>query len=247
MGRRQRNAEQGLTELRKHTNTLISIPNDRLLSIAPRTLSLETAFRLADDVLRQAVQSITELVTEPGLINVDFAHIRRLMKLGGGALMTIGQARGSNRALDAVHQALHHPLLDEISVDNAAGIIANFTAGTDLTLMEVSSALNFLQSRANPNAEIVMGTTVDERMEDRVQVILVITGIGGTPLEETLPGADAAMQQVRETAAEPRPGPEAVRRIPEVASSPQAAPVNIARDNLDLPAFMRRQPRYANV
>jgi cell division protein FtsZ len=166
------------------------------------------------------------------------------MKLGGGALMTIGQARGDDKALRAVHQALHHPLLDEVSIDNAAGIIANFTAGASLSLAEVSNALTFLQSRANPDAEIVMGTTVDERMEDRVQVILVITGIGGTPLEETLPGADAAMRKPRETAAEPRPDPEAVRRIPDVAVIPQAVPAQIASDNLDLPAFMRRQPRY---
>ena len=243
MGRRGRNAEAGLRELRKHTNTLIAIPNDRLLEIAPQTLALETAFRLADDVLRQAVQSITELVTEPGLINVDFAHIRRLMKLGGGALMTIGQASGADKALQAVHQALHHPLLDEVSIDNAAGIIANFTAGADLSLAEVSSALNFLQSRANPQAEIVMGTTLDERMADRVQVILVITGIGGTPLEETLPGADAALRQSSAPAA-PRQAPGEIRRIPEVAAAPQVHPAQIAGDNLDLPAFMRRQPRY---
>ena len=97
MGRRQKNASDGLEALRKHSDTLISIPNDRLLQIAPKNLPLDTAFRLADDVLRQAVQSITELITEPGLINVDFAHIRRLMKLGGGALMTIGQAEGPKR------------------------------------------------------------------------------------------------------------------------------------------------------
>ena len=114
MGRRQQNATDGLEELRKHTNTLISIPNDRLLDIAPKDLPLDTAFRLADDVLRQAVQSITELITESGLINVDFSHVRRLMKLGGGALMTIGQAQGTDKALEAVKQALHHPLLDNI-------------------------------------------------------------------------------------------------------------------------------------
>lgn len=239
MGRRQKNAAQGLDELRKHTNTLISIPNDRLLQIAPKDLPLDTAFRLADDVLRQAVQSITELITEPGLINVDFAHIRRLMKLGGGALMTIGQAHGPDKAIKAVQQALNHPLLENISIDHAAGVIANFTAGADLTLMDVSSALNYLQTRANPEAEIVMGTTVDNRMEDRVQVILVVTGLGASPLEEVLSGADEAIQTPLKLPASPHTDNE-ILRIPQVA-----APQVSAGTNLDLPAFMRRQPRYA--
>jgi cell division protein FtsZ len=236
MGRRQKNAIEGLEELRKHTNTLISIPNDRLLDIAPKNLPLDTAFRLADDVLRQAVQSITELITESGLINVDFSHIRRLMKLGGGALMTIGQAKGTDKALEAVKQALHHPLLDNISIHHAAGVIANFTAGSDLTLMEVSDALSFLQERSNPQAEIVMGTTVDDRMEDRVQVILVVTGLGASPLEEVLPGAEDKIniQQPQELPTISDPEQE-IRRIPQVATA----------SNLDIPAFMRRQPRYA--
>jgi cell division protein FtsZ len=236
MGRRQKNASHGLDDLRKHTNTLISIPNDRLLDIAPKNLPLETAFRLADDVLRQAVQSITELITEPGLINVDFAHIRRLMKLGGGALMTIGQARGADKALEAVKQALHHPLLDDISINHAAGIIANFTAGSDLSLMEVGDALTFLQERSNPQAEIVMGTTVDDRMDDRVQVILVVTGLGASPLEEVIPGVEQKINPMKQEIIPDISHQETeVRRIPQVA----------AAANLDIPAFMRRQPRFA--
>jgi len=244
MGRRQKNASQGLEELRKHTNTLISIPNDRLLQIAPRDLPLDTAFRLADDVLRQAVQGITELITEPGLINVDFAHIRRLMKLGGGALMTIGQAQGPDKAIKAVQQALNHPLLENVSIHHAAGVIANFTAGTDLTLMDVSSALSYLHDRANPDAEIVMGTTVDNRMEDRVQVILVVTGLGASPLEEVLPGAEKAIQTPTKLPASPHAENE-ILRIPQVAATQVAAPHISTATNLDLPAFMRRQPRYA--
>ncbi len=244
MGRRQKNAAQGLEELRKHTNTLISIPNDRLLDIAPKDLPLDTAFRLADDVLRQAVQSITELITEPGLINVDFSHIRRLMQLGGGALMTIGQAHGPEKAVKAVQQALNHPLLDNISIHHAAGIIANFTAGSDLTLMDVSSALNYLQARANPEAEIVMGTTVDNRMEDRVQVILVVTGLGASPLEDVLPGADQALTLPYKQTTSPHLENQVVR-IPQVATQEVSSPQVSGSANLDLPAFMRRQPRYA--
>ncbi len=235
MGRRQKNANDGLEELRKHTDTLISIPNDRLLHIAPKDLPLDTAFRLADDVLRQAVQSITELITESGLINVDFAHVRRLMKLGGGALMAMGQAQGEDKALEAVKQALHHPLLDNISIHHAAGIIANFTAGSDLTLIEVSTALSYLQERTSSQAEIIMGTTVDERMDDRVQVILVVTGLGASRLDDVFPGVEERISQPQKLPTIQNIEPEIVR-IPQVAA---------ATTNLDIPAFMRRQPRYA--
>ncbi|MBE9524569.1 MAG: cell division protein FtsZ, partial [Chloroflexi bacterium] len=167
MGRRQQNANEGLASLQKHANTLITIPNDRLLYVAPQDLPIDTAFRLADDVLRQAVQSITELVTEPGLINVDFAHIRRMMKLGGGALMAIGHGSGEEKALKALQQALDHPLLETVSLNNAAGVIANFTASDEMSLLEVSNALIFLQNQANANTEIVMGTTENRHMGDR--------------------------------------------------------------------------------
>jgi cell division protein FtsZ len=185
MGRRQKNAYEGMGRLRQFTHTLVAIPNDRLLYIAPRNLQLETAFRLADDVLRQAVQGITELITEPGLINVDFAHVRRLIQLGGGALMSIGQAQGENKAQRALEQALNHPLLDSVSLDNAAGLIANFTGGQDLSLFEVQGALTELQARTGSQAEIIFGAINDDRMEGRAQVILMITGLGSPTLEDT--------------------------------------------------------------
>ncbi|MEK6221999.1 MAG: cell division FtsZ family protein, partial [Chloroflexota bacterium] len=116
MGKRQKNAQEGLAALQPHTDTLISIPNDRILQVAPRDLPIEVAFRLADDVLRQAVQGIAELVTEPGVINVDFSHIRSTMQNGGGALMAIGHGQGENKALSAINQALNHPLLENISL-----------------------------------------------------------------------------------------------------------------------------------
>jgi cell division protein FtsZ len=230
MGRRQKNADEGLKLLRPHTNTLIAIPNDRLLEIAPRNLPMDVAFRLADDVLRQSVQGITELITQPGLINVDFAHIRRLMKLGGGALMSIGYGQGENKAQAAINQSLHHPLLDSVSLENAVGIIVNFTGGEDLTLLEVSEALLRLQSQANPETEIVMGVIQDERMQGRTQVILVATGLGGHPLEEVIPPPES------------KPEP-----IPEVESGglpveAMAVPmVSNATNNLDVPAFLRRR------
>jgi cell division protein FtsZ len=192
MGRRQKNASEGIARLRQYTHTLITIPNDRLLSVAPRNLPMQLAFRLADDVLRQSVQAISELITETGMINVDFAHIRRLMMFGGGALMSIGQGEGENKACRALEQALQHPLLDSIPLEKANGIIINFTGGKDLSLFEVQDALTNLQMRTGFETETVPGVTTDERMESRVQVILIVTGIGATGLEETLSGVQSS-------------------------------------------------------
>ena len=249
MGRRQHNANQGLASLAKHTDTLISIPNDRLLMVAPRDLPLEVAFRLADDVLRQAVQGITELITEPGMINVDFSHVRRLMKIGGGAFMSIGHGKGLTKARNAVEQALDHPLLEEISIDQAAGIIANFTGGDDLTLYEVSEVLNELHARVGDQAEIVFGVSHDERMQGRAQVILVITGLGAPTLEEVMPGISlkieqaAGLKQARNS--QPRKDP-VLAGHPEEVEQFQAVPAGVphsAPDNLDIPAFLRRRNR----
>jgi cell division protein FtsZ len=244
-GRRQKNAREGLVLLRPNTDTLITIPNERLLYIAPRNLSLEVAFRLADDVLRQAVQGITELITEPGLINVDFAHIRHVMKLGGGALMSIGNEQGEDKALKAVEQALHHPLLECTSLQNAAGILVNFTSGEDLTLFEIEAALSYLKDQAGPEAEIVMGVTHDERLEDRVQVILIITGLGAPTLEETLSGFKLATQAQSQTTTRSAFTSLQPLSTPPDDQIPQSIevtqPIATISNNLDLPAFLRRR------
>jgi len=227
MGRRQKNAAAGLSLLRDHTHTLVAIPNDRLLYVAPRNLPMETAFRLADDVLRQSVQGITELVTEPGLVNVDFAHIRRLILLGGGALMAIGQGQGEHKAEQALDQALHHPLMDTVSLANARGVIVNFTGGNDLSLYEIQSALANLQAQTGPQTEIVFGVISDERMRDRLQVILMITGLGSPTLEETM-----GLRPERERPAE---------RLPEPAL-PLSGAKRSYRER-DLPPFFRNRIR----
>jgi cell division protein FtsZ len=243
MGRRQRNATEGLAKLQTKTDTLISIPNDRLLYVAHRDLPLELAFRLADDVLRQAVQGISELITEPGMINVDFAHIRRLMKLGGGALMSIGYGKGEDKANQAIEEALHHPLLESIALEQAAGIIANFTGGPDLTLFEVEAALTHLQEQATSQTEIVLGVINDDRLEDRVQVTLIITGLGAPTLEETLSKVS------RPAPVEPAKEQPAINRVvqeqpaAEAQTTPLTATANTS--DLDLPAFLRRRIRYA--
>jgi cell division protein FtsZ len=248
MGRRQKNASEGLALLRQQTNTLIAIPNDKLLYVAPRNLPLEMAFRMADDVLRQAVQGISELITEPGLINVDFSHIRRLIRMGGGAMMSMGQGEGDNKTQQALDRALHHPLLDTISLDNAAGIIANFTGGDDLTLYEVQEALSYLQNQTSAQAEIVMGVINDDRMQGRVQVTLVITGLGAPTLEQAM--SDVSRPAQPPSAPPPQPPitpphhPLVVGREVEPAELQHAAATAVI-NNLDLPAFLRRRVRYA--
>lgn len=255
MGRRQINAREGLAKLQPNTDTLITVPNDRLLQIAPRTLTLDLAFQLADDVLRQGIQGITELITQPGLINVDFAHIRQVMQMGGGALMSIGIGEGENKAFNAVEQALHHPLLESISVENANAIIANFTGGESLSFLEVMEALNHLQELTHNQADIIPGVITDPNMEDRAQVILVITGLGATPIETALP--------VRKAQSQPQPEPVAAVRTVTGASRLSAAtavataPASLGQvaartavetsgaipADIDLPAFMRRRAR----
>lgn len=242
VGRRQKNANEGLRSLREHTHTLISIPNDRLLHVAPKNLSIEVAFRLADDVLRQSVQGITELVTEPGFINVDFAHIRRLILLGGGALMSIGHGHGAKKASKALQQALQHPLLESVSLDNAAGVIANFTGGEDLTLLEVQEALDGLQSQTGSQTEIVLGVINNESMVNRTQVILLITGLGGSTLEE-------AFSNVQKASPVSNPKPVVDENIPvkKEAELPfleqRSFQSNYSKNstNYDIPAFLRRR------
>jgi len=250
MGRRQRNAREGMEQLRKYTNTLIAIPNDRLLFVAPRNLPLDTAFRLADDVLRQAVQGITELITEPGMINVDFAHVRRLIQLGGGAMMSMGQGEGEHKTRNALDQALHHPLLETVSLENAAGIIANFTGGNDLTLFEVQDALNYLQEQTARQTEIVLGVITDERLEDRVQITLIVTGLGAPTLEETL--SRVVTPTVVEVLTAPTLDKLETRPQPMAEPTERGEPIPqaismISTTNLDLPAFLRRRARLAGL
>ena len=218
---------------------MITIPNDRLLYVAPRDLPIEVAFQLADDVLRQSVQGISEIITEPGMINVDFAQMRRLIQSGGGALMAIGHGQGDGKAQQAMEQALHHPLLESVSLDNAAGIIVNFTGGEDLTLFEVQEVLDNLQAKTNQHTEIVMGVINNDEMKDRVQVILVITGLGAPTLEE-------AVSQYAVAEPEIRPEP-IMEEIPEKTDTPTSSETwhskifKTTSTNLDIPAFLRRR------
>ncbi len=243
MGRRQKNAQEGLARLQPHTNTLIAIPNDRLLYVAPQNLPLDVAFRMADDVLRQAVQGIAELVTQPGLINVDFAHVRNMMLKGGGAFMAIGHGKGEEKVFHAIQQALNHPLLENVSLEDASGVIANFTGGDDLSLYEVGEAIGHIRGMTGENVDLVMGVSHDERMHDRAQVILVVTGLGAKTLADVLPGAE----KVKAGAG---PAPKAAQDLidteparVEIGESEPSMPLDILND-LDVPAFMRKKARF---
>lgn len=242
MGRRQKNSAEGLAQLQAQTNTLIAIPNDRLLYVAPKNLPIETAFRLADDVLRQAVQGITELITEPGLINVDFSHIRRLMMMGGGSFMAIGHGYGENKSQQAIEQALNHPLLETVSLDHASGIIANFTGGPDLTLYEVETALTYLQNQTGSQSEIVMGVINDDQMMGRVQVILVVTGIVSPSLETTI--SRPAIKEAATVKVENAPVPKLAEALPVGAYNLERLQEFPEPTNLDLPAFLRKRVKF---
>jgi cell division protein FtsZ len=247
MGRRQKNAVVGLQKLRQFTHTLITVPNDRLLEVAPEDLSLEMAFQLADDVLRQGVQGITELLTETGLINVDFAHIRHVMELGGGALMSIGTGEGEGKAMHALTQALHHPLLEDVDLTSATGIIANFSGGNDLTFAEVAEALSYLHDQAGGNAEIIPGVINDANLSDRAQAILIVTGLGALPIEKAIPGAErflAELPPLEKPVQEPVHRKERTPARQSNQAYSYAARSSVANTtNLDVPAFLRKRIR----
>lgn len=251
MGRRQKNAVIGLQKLRQHTDTLITVSNDRLLEVAPPDLPLEMAFKLADDVLRQGVSGISELLTETGLINVDFAHIRHVMSLGGGALMAIGTGEGEGKAMKAVQKALNHPMLDEVRLDEAAGIIANFSGGDDLTFAEVAETLNFLHQEAGNQAEIIPGVISNPNLNNRTEVILVITGLGPLPIEQAIPGAEKFLAEISAQEAERQPREQSSasvenRQFDPRQTNPAAytfsqSPAVMSSANLDVPAFLRKR------
>jgi cell division protein FtsZ len=176
--RRAEQAEQGIRELRDKVDTLIVIPNERLLTMVERRTSILDAFREADNVLRQGVQGITDLITVPGLINLDFADVRTIMRDAGSALMGIGSASGENRAGEAAKNAISSPLLEE-SVEGATGILLNITGGRDLGLFEVNEAAEIVTSAADKNSNIIFGSVIDDALDDEVRVTVIATGFDG--------------------------------------------------------------------
>jgi cell division protein FtsZ len=193
---RSERAEVGINQLREYVDTLIVIENDRLLQVVERKTSVVEAFRLADDVLRQGVQGITDLITVPGLVNLDFADVRTIMREAGSALMGIGSASGENRAAEAARIAVSSPLL-ESSIEGATGILLNVTAGPDVGLFEVNEAAEVVTAAADQNAMIIFGAVIDDSMGDEVRVTVIATGFGQRQRrqrrpERARPGAGAA-------------------------------------------------------
>ena len=189
---RSAQADVGIEALRAEVDTLIVIPNDRLLAISDRTITLTDAFKSADQVLLSGVQGITEIITQPGLINLDFADVKAVMSGAGSALMGIGSARGENRALRAAELAISSPLL-EASIDGAMGVLLSISGGSDLGLFEVNEACELVQSAVHPNAKFIFGTTIDDALGDEVRITVVAAGFeGGEPRKVVTPVIDAA-------------------------------------------------------
>jgi cell division protein FtsZ len=215
--KRRQIADQGIDLLKQSVDTLIAIPNDRLLQIVDKKASIQTAFRVADDILRQGIQGISELITVPGLINLDFADVRAIMSAGGSALMAIGRAKGEGRAKDAAQQAISSALLD-VTIDGARGILFNVTGGNDLSLFEVNEAAEIVRSTADPDANIIFGAVIDPEMQDEIRITVIATGF------------DAAVEKQQPRRADSK----------TIVDFPVRT---IDRDNLEIPAFLRRQQR----
>ncbi|MBX5470107.1 MAG: cell division protein FtsZ [Thermoleophilaceae bacterium] len=207
--RRAAQAEKGVEDLAREVDTLITIPNSRLLTVLDRQTSMVEAFRVADDVLRQGVQGISDLVTLPGLINLDFADVRTIMSQAGQALLGIGMATGEQRAIEAAQRAVESPLL-ETSVDGARSILLSITGGRDLSLWEVNEAAKAVAQAAHPDANIIFGAMVDEKVVDQVWVTVVATGYGDRQPRPSRPAAESAerlerpVRDAREADHEPR-------------------------------------------
>lgn len=234
-------ADAGIEALRAEVDTLIVIPNDRLLAISDRTITLADAFKSADQVLLSGVQGITEIITQPGLINLDFADVQAVMSGAGSALMGIGSARGENRALRAAELAISSPLL-EASIDGAMGVLLSISGGSDLGLFEVNEACELVQSAVHPNAKFIFGTTIDDALGDEIRITVVAAGFeGGEPKKVVTPIIDAASLNGQ---ADPIASNDPI----SVALGLQEDPVHrrrvsfeelIGEDEVDVPDFMK--------
>jgi cell division protein FtsZ len=228
--RRMQQADNGLRELRECVDTVITIPNERLLHTVDRGVSLADSFKVADDVLRQAVQGISDLITVPGLINLDFADVKSIMQGMGMALMGAGRATGENRAIEATQQAISSPLLEEATIQGAKGVLINITGGPDLTLFEVNAASSIIRESADDDANIIFGAVIDETLTDEMRITVIATGFD----KEITSIASAAA-----TTAIPAPPPRYVVRPSDDLPRPMMGTSRV--DDLDVPTFIRKK------
>lgn len=257
---RAQTAHQGIELLKEQVDTLIVIPNDRLLQIVEKKANLQEAFRVADDVLRQGIQGISELITVPGLINLDFADVRTIMSEGGAALMAVGRASGEERARMAAEMAISSQLLD-VTIDGARGILFNVTGGSDMTLFEVNEAAAIIKETAHPDVNLIFGAVVDPDIGDNIQITVIATGFEqptATPQarqhvsrrQPTVREADApsfpggrsgSRQESRRQPADGREK-EPTAGVTPPAAKPEPFPVrSFDKEDLDIPAFLRRR------
>ena len=248
--RRWKQAEEGIQTFRETVDTLIVIPNDRLLNVVEKRTSIQEAFQVADDVLRQGVQGISDIITIAGLINVDFADIKSVMENAGSALMGIGQASGEGRAVAASKAAISSPLL-EGSIDGASGIIFNVSGGSDLTLMEVNEAAEVIYSVASPDANIIFGSVIDEGLQGQVKITVIATGFAGqqgqvnrsVSQRSTVSSRPAApTPRPAAPAPAPRPTPQPVSPPPAVAQQQPVAPATTPAPQAAAPAPAPQAP-----
>jgi cell division protein FtsZ len=228
--RRMLQADQGLRELRECVDTVITIPNERLLHTVDRGVSLADSFKVADDVLRQAVQGISDLITVPGLINLDFADVKSIMAGMGLALMGAGRASGEHRAMEATQQAISSPLLEEATIEGAKGVLINITGGPDLTLYEVNEASSIIREAADDDANIIFGAVIDETMRDEMKITVIATGF------------DKVMADVGTNASAtglPSQSPRYTRAPGDDLARPVAGTQR--QDDLDVPTFIRKK------
>src|SRR5574341_715962 len=239
-GRRSQAGEAGVAKMKEHAHTLISIPNDRLLQLADKKSSLQDAFRMADDVLRQGIQGISELITVPGLINLDFADVRTIMSEGGAALMAVGRGSGEDRARTAAEQAISSSLLD-ITIDGARGILFNVTGGPNMTLFEVNQAAAIIKETAHPEVNLIFGAVIDPNMGDDIRITVIATGFERTGMpRRTIERPKAA---ARSAAQQPVPvhAEQAHAGSGRQSDMTEFQPRSFNTDDLDIPAFLRRR------
>src|SRR5512142_3299580 len=240
--RRMQSAEDGISKLKEHADTLIAIPNDRLLQVADKRASLQDAFRLADDVLHQGIQGISELITIPGLINLDFADVRAIMSEGGAALMAVGTGTGDERARKAAEDAISSKLLD-ITIDGARGVLFNVTGGPNMTLFEVNQAAAIIRETSHPDVNMIFGAVIDPNMGDDIRITVIATGFE----RSSMPRRALERQPRIETR---RPEPATFNRPSEPVSvnanlatnEPKSTPLpSVNKDDLDIPTFLRNR------
>jgi cell division protein FtsZ len=240
--RRLQSAEDGIGKLKEHADTLIAIPNDRLLQVADKRASLQDAFRLADDVLHQGIQGISELITIPGLINLDFADVRAIMSEGGAALMAVGNGSGDERAKKAAEAAISSQLLD-ITIDGARGVLFNVTGGPNMTLFEVNQAAAIIRETSHPDVNMIFGAVIDPNMADDIRITVIATGFERSSMPRRALERQPRTETRRvDTSAYTRQSESVSVNANLATNEPKSTPLpSVNKDDLDIPTFLRNR------